>query len=173
MHKILISGLNKQKWMSVNKTQNFYMHSLNKHFQVYLRNEDVLECDIDIAMNFSGDYFWKNNLNPHVMKVIVMHGGLVLDQKFLREYLPTLRASDVLIVNCRSDKDILNSMIARIDYRVRNNIAYCIDVNALPNLSPTRSFLPIIYVKCGKKYSDLICFLVEQAATRNNILFNK
>ena len=63
--------------------------------------------DVDAVINFSGNRAWLNSSNSVFPRLFAMHGGAILNQDFLAEYLGTLCTADVLLVNCSSDVALL------------------------------------------------------------------
>jgi len=58
---------------------------------------------------------------------------------------------------------------ARIDYRVKEGNRFCLDVNALPNLCPIRSFLPNICSLAKISYEEMILRVINSAMMKNNL----
>jgi D-alanine-D-alanine ligase len=87
----------------------------------------------------------------------------VLSSKSKAAVLPTIRRRTQLedvarrVFRCLGMQDY-----ARIDLRVRDATLYVLDVNALPNLDPARSYLPLAAEYAGIPYARLIQLLVSR-----------
>jgi glycosyltransferase involved in cell wall biosynthesis len=67
----------------------------------------------DAIVNFSGSAGWEIAPHPDCPIVIAIHGGAVLNQDFLAAHLRHLETTDVLVVNCESDRRIFDAMCER------------------------------------------------------------
>ncbi|HET9166147.1 MAG TPA: glycosyltransferase family 4 protein [Candidatus Angelobacter sp.] len=109
--RIGVCGFLEHKWQSVERTRKFYEAALQREFEI-VPLDHLAEAwpEIDAVLDFTGAQCWALERHPGVPMFFALHGGVVLDQPFLRENLKKLTTSDGLIVNCTSDIAILDEM---------------------------------------------------------------
>lgn len=113
--KIGLLEFNESIWPSLERTRAFYLDTITKRFDtcaVTTSNNGEINVMPDAIVNFMGNAGWELTTHPDCPLIFGIHGGTILNQAFLRTHLGKLRPSDMLIVNCQSDIDILNSMFA-------------------------------------------------------------
>ncbi|WP_440134567.1 glycosyltransferase family 4 protein [Chitinophaga sancti] len=113
--KIGLLEFNESMWPSLERTKAFYLDTITKRFDtctVTISNNGEISDTPDAIVNFMGNAGWELNTHPDCPLIFGIHGGTILNQRFLRTHLEKLRPSDMLIVNCQSDIDILNNMFA-------------------------------------------------------------
>src|SRR5436309_2168693 len=104
-----VFGFGIHEWTSVERTRQFYEKAL-AGFELRRRNDFAEQPPLPaLALNFAAMAGWKFTQHPPYPIAYGMHGGAILDHAFLLEHLPRLQTTDVLIVNCKSDIQILNS----------------------------------------------------------------
>jgi D-alanine-D-alanine ligase len=59
--------------------------------------------------------------------------------------------------------------LARIDFRIRDNVPYFLEINPLPGLNPESSDLCYLIYRMGLTYPQLITMILEAATTRNGL----
>ncbi len=116
--KLAACGLAPHPWPSINRTDQLYRRALGAMgAQVHHVVQATLPANqvIDVLLNFSGNDGWDlardlGSSGRDFPCLFGMHGGCVLDRAFLYTRLPWLTCADVLIVNCRSDANIMQAM---------------------------------------------------------------
>lgn len=111
--RIGVSGWEPHRWQSVERTRRFYLRALSSEYELcQLDNVPAGEgTDLpDAIVNFTGSRYWQVEHHPACPLIFGMHGGAIINQSFLRAYLPRLETGDVLLVNCTSDQTILAKM---------------------------------------------------------------
>lgn len=108
--EIGVEGFSPHKWPSVERTRRFYARALSGEFDVRVIDDDP-EADFgarsDALLSFYGRRCWGYDVHPACPVLYAMHGSPVVSQEFLQTHLGRLETTDVLIVNCTSDIEIL------------------------------------------------------------------
>jgi glycosyltransferase involved in cell wall biosynthesis len=107
--RIGIVGGNHHSWVSVDRTRQYYIRALEKSYEIVFLDKDLRVDDIDLLINFSGETGWTQTAADYP-RLMCIHGGAILDQTFLKKYLPNLTTKDGLIVNCQSDMSVIRSL---------------------------------------------------------------
>jgi glycosyltransferase involved in cell wall biosynthesis len=113
--KIGLLEFNESIWPSLERTKAFYLDTITNKFDtatVTINDNGDISDTPDAIVNFMGNAGWELKTHPDCPLIFGIHGGTILNQAFLRKHLEKLRPSDMLIVNCQSDIDILRSMFA-------------------------------------------------------------
>ena len=113
--KIGLLEFNESIWPSLERTKAFYLDTITKRFDTCtpaINNNGEIDTSTDAIVNFMGNAGWELQTHPDCPLIFGIHGGTILNQTFLRKHLEKLRSSDMLIVNCQSDIDILRNMFA-------------------------------------------------------------
>src|SRR5258708_23678180 len=97
-------------WRSVERTRRFWLSTLRSIGHVRHRAAEGEPGDSDVVISFAGPAGWKARRSSDAGFVFAMHGGVVLDQDFLKVNLPQLRTTDVRVVNCESDASVIKAM---------------------------------------------------------------
>src|SRR5258708_5902041 len=105
-----VFGASPHLWRSVERTRRFWLSTLRSIGHVRHRAAEGEPGDSAVVINFSGPAGWKARRSSDAVFVFAMHGGVVLDQDFLKVNLPQLRTTDVLVVNCESDASVIKAM---------------------------------------------------------------
>ncbi|ASZ13768.1 glycosyltransferase family 4 protein [Chitinophaga pendula] len=113
MRDVGLLAFQESMWPSLERTRAFYQETIAARFQT--RDLGDVQAGIkgplpDAIVNFMGAAGWTLPELPGCPLIFGMHGGAILDQAFLRQHLGRLRTTDVLLVNCQSDSDILQGM---------------------------------------------------------------
>lgn len=113
MEKIGLSGFSSQRWLSVDRTMDFYIKALSKYFHLdNINNDDDSwkHKEYSSVINLNSPKCWQATEHPEFPMAFIMNGGFILDSDFLMSHLTNLLITDLLIVNCISDVSILNKM---------------------------------------------------------------
>ncbi|MBW8683146.1 glycosyltransferase family 4 protein [Chitinophaga rhizophila] len=113
--KIGLLEFNESIWPSLERTKAFYLDALTKRFDTCMtsiNSNGEVDNTPNAIVNFMGNAGWELKTHPDCPLIFGIHGGTILNQNFLRAHLEKLRPSDMLIVNCQSDVDILQNMFA-------------------------------------------------------------
>jgi glycosyltransferase involved in cell wall biosynthesis len=111
--RIALFGFGKHPWPSVERTRRFYERALASRFTLEVVAEDApLPAGVDAVLSFNSRRCWEERSGVPVPYVFAMHGGPILDQEFLASRLPRLESTDVLLVNCTSDRAIFREVFA-------------------------------------------------------------
>jgi len=118
--KIAVCGFAPHKWVSVERTRQFYERTLSKSFD-WTSNlnwkSNFSNHNLDAIINFTGRIGWNLNPRPNCPLIFALHGGPVIDYSFLAERLPRFQKNDLFIVNCKSDQAILRFLVANNNIR--------------------------------------------------------
>lgn len=102
-------GFGPHAWMSVERTRRFYARACASGIElVDLDARD--DVGVDAILSFASDRWHREARRDDTPIVLAMHGGPVVEHAALRELLPKLRTSDTLLVNCRSDRAIIEGL---------------------------------------------------------------
>ena len=102
-------------------------------------------------------------LPPLHIRFAEVRGPRVLGPKSKYTICPAnLHQSQLTDVARRVFKCLGMQDYTRMDFRMRNGAVYVLDVNALPNLDPERSYLPFAARSAGISYPRLIQLLVSK-----------
>jgi glycosyltransferase involved in cell wall biosynthesis len=100
----------------LDRTYRFYRSALEAEFDV----EVVAHVSgpwrakgVDAVVSFSGAGCWELDSQPDCPLIFALHGGAVLSRDFLRNHLPRLKTTDVLIGNCISDLAAVRDLCGR------------------------------------------------------------
>ncbi len=106
-------GFQQHRWQSVERTRRFYERTLAAEFDLRIAdtNGQFSGLKLDAIVNFSGHMGWELVPHPPCTLVFALHGGPVLDYRFLSERVPQYENTDLFLVNCRSDEAILHSFV--------------------------------------------------------------
>jgi glycosyltransferase involved in cell wall biosynthesis len=104
-------GFRKQKWASLERTRSFYLYALEEQFRTASYRRPIQGTKFDAVLSFSGRSAWLISSKRRFPVILSLHGGAVIDQDLLYKYLPRLKTTDALIVNCSSDEAILNGLL--------------------------------------------------------------
>lgn len=107
--EVEVYGFETHPWLSVERTRKFYGKALSRSFRLRPANR-ISDAGPAVSLNFSGSTGWDFDVHPSRPLVYALHGGTVLDHRFLASRLGKLQRSDGLIVNCRSDVEILKAL---------------------------------------------------------------
>lgn len=113
--KLGILGGSSHPWPSVDRTRCFYLRALGADMEITHAEEQPgggFASPPDAVLSFSGSRGWQLDPHPDCPLLFALHGGPVLNQDFLQAHLGRLQTTDVLIVNCASDVEILRGMFA-------------------------------------------------------------
>jgi glycosyltransferase involved in cell wall biosynthesis len=108
--EIGVEGFSPHKWPSVERTRQFYGRALSGEFNVRVVDGDTegdFATRFDALLSFYGRRCWEFDVHPACPVLYAMHGSPVVSQEFLQTHLGRLETTDVLIVNCTSDIEIL------------------------------------------------------------------
>jgi len=108
--EIGVEGFSPHKWPSVERTRRFYDRALSGEFNVRVVDDDTegdFNTRFDALLSFYGRRCWGFDVHPDCPVLYAMHGSPVVSQEFLQTHLGRLETTDVLIVNCTSDIEIL------------------------------------------------------------------
>ncbi|WP_420574470.1 glycosyltransferase family 4 protein [Kordia sp.] len=101
-------------WISLERTKQFYIDSLKETHEIILihSEEEFFEKldSFDVILNFFGNLVWEHKHNIKVPVIFCLHGGAVLNYKFLVNNVEKVSAHDSFIVNCTSDISILKEV---------------------------------------------------------------
>lgn len=113
MREVGLLAFQESMWPSLERTRAFYREAIAARFRTRDLgevHEGIGGTSPDAIVNFMGAAGWTMPQLPDCPMIFGMHGGAILDQAFLRQHLGRLRTTDVLLVNCQSDSDILQRM---------------------------------------------------------------
>lgn len=103
-----IAGAEEHFWPSVDRTRRFYLDVLRRRFDVtFLQEGAEAPGTLDALLNFAGPLAWHLPEHPPYPLLFGMHGGAVLEPEHLQRRLGALETTDVLLVNCTSDRAVL------------------------------------------------------------------
>ncbi|MBC8754090.1 glycosyltransferase family 4 protein [Kordia sp. YSTF-M3] len=101
-------------WISLERTKSFYIESLENTYEIILihsEKEFFEKLDsFDIVLNFFGNLVWEHKHKIKTPVIFCLHGGAVLNYKFLVNNAEKVSAHDAFIVNCTSDIAILKEV---------------------------------------------------------------
>lgn len=141
-----IIGFEKQKWLSVGRTIEFYLNCLKNQFRlthIPKCNKQWFKDDYDAVINLSSELGWNFDKHPNFPIIYIMNGGLILDQEFLHSHIEKLETTDGLIVNCESDVTILKKMVEKCPEIVKLSLPINIDTFCKHDKKDAREILPI------------------------------
>ncbi|MDX1121813.1 glycosyltransferase [Sinorhizobium medicae] len=113
MAKVGITKFTDDKWVSVSATYDFYRRALSSSFDlIEISQNDLVSVshELDAIVNFRGSRAYLERERIACPVLYGMHGGLVVDHKFVSENISKLRTGDTLLVNCTSDIEIVHSL---------------------------------------------------------------
>jgi len=115
--RIATAGFSPHEWPSINRTRAFYNEALLGMASSLVEIDgrataDSVPANVDLLLNYSGNVGWDLSSRARSFPIaFCMHGGCVLTPEFIRENMASLSGGDTLIVNCRSDEQLLNDMV--------------------------------------------------------------
>lgn len=101
-------------WISLERTKQFYIDSLQETHEIILihSEEEFFEKldSFDVILNFFGNLVWEHKDKIKTPVIFCLHGGAILNYKFLVNNAEKVSAHDTFIVNCTSDIAILKEV---------------------------------------------------------------
>ena len=97
-------------WQSLARTARFYQRALQKRFELIVSSDEPTACSqgsLDAIVNFGIRGSWRPTCAIDVPRIHPLHGGLIVDLDSVKRDLRHLKSSDLLLVNCSSDLEII------------------------------------------------------------------
>ena len=92
-------------WISLERTKQFYIDSLKETHEIILIHSEAAFFEkldsFDIVLNFFGNLVWEYKHKIKTPVIFCLHGGAVLNYKFLINNAEKVSAHDSFIVNCK------------------------------------------------------------------------
>ncbi|KIG18519.1 Glycosyltransferase MshA involved in mycothiol biosynthesis [Enhygromyxa salina] len=102
-------GFGPHPWVSVERTRQFYARSLAPQFELIDADADP-HATVDVYLSFASSRWYAAPRPCEAPIVLAMHGGPVIEHAHLPKWLPQLRTTDTLLVNCEADVEIIRAM---------------------------------------------------------------
>ncbi|PRQ02093.1 D-inositol 3-phosphate glycosyltransferase [Enhygromyxa salina] len=134
-------GFGPHPWVSVERTRGFYARSCAPDIALVDLDAGPLAEDVDAILSFASARWHREPRPGDTPIVLAMHGGPVVEHALLRELLPKLRTSDTLLVNCRSDRAIVEGLCEQPPH-----------VQVLPLPVDTDCFVPFERAPCRAEF---------------------
>jgi glycosyltransferase involved in cell wall biosynthesis len=120
MARVTLLGRAPDGWRSVAATREFFRRTLERSHDVTSIATDRLPTgSVDVLVNFYAAAGWQRSCRPSCPRVLVLHGGAVLNGEFVRRNVRNLGSADYIVVNCTSDRDYLGSICGDRGPRIR------------------------------------------------------
>ncbi|MEM7151668.1 MAG: glycosyltransferase [Myxococcota bacterium] len=113
MHRIGTWGFGPHEWVSVERTRKFYERALRRRFELVdldAVGEGEPTPPVDAILSFHGSQWFSQPRPADTPIVLAMHGGPVVSHAGLRDRFPHLHRNDTLLLNCRSDAEIMQDL---------------------------------------------------------------
>jgi glycosyltransferase involved in cell wall biosynthesis len=180
--RIALCGSPRPNWISLARTYAFYQSALSRFFRVTTLKsvaEVTRERAYDAAISFDGLPRRVTKLDTPVLHAV--HGGCVVDYESLRSRLAVLPPNHRLIVNCRSDVDIIADLGSRSRCELLHlpidsgnffptNRKLAKSAFGLASSGPVLGFVArIIAQKNLHRFLELLLFLRGRPATRTAV----
>lgn len=110
--RIALIGFDVREITSIHRTASFYLKALAEHFEYeYIQDpQEVSDWDgFDAAIDFS-HYFIDAQQRPEIPILYCLHGTAARGMMPYRQHGEKLRSFDRFLVNCSSDKNILEKL---------------------------------------------------------------
>jgi glycosyltransferase involved in cell wall biosynthesis len=110
---IYAHGFDTHQWQSLERTRRYYEKALRSEFGLMTRKSPAdpgSSAEYQAMLDYTGGVWYKLQSHPDYPMIIPMHGGAVLEYKNLPRVMGVLETSDLLLVNCTSDKNILQKL---------------------------------------------------------------